>query len=79
MRAQLSTARTFDWLFRALDAGIEEIGTLRGDDDLDSLRSDPRYRNAIDVARTLERRARRTDLVLTSSVLAVAMRRRTVV
>lgn len=79
MRAQLSTARTFDWLFRALDAGIEEIGTLRGDDDLDSLRGDPRYRNAIDVARALEKESEKDDLVLAASVLAVAMRRRTVV
>ncbi|HEY3204376.1 MAG TPA: hypothetical protein VGL03_12025 [Thermoanaerobaculia bacterium] len=79
MRAQLSTARTFDWLFRALDAGIEEIGTLPSDNDLDALRGDPRYRNAIDVARALEKESEKDDLVLAASVLAVAMRRRTVV
>jgi beta-lactamase regulating signal transducer with metallopeptidase domain/tetratricopeptide (TPR) repeat protein len=45
----------FDWLFKALDAGFEGTGTLRGDDDLDNLRGDPRYRKALAMARAKER------------------------
>jgi tetratricopeptide (TPR) repeat protein len=41
----------FEWLFRALDAGFDSDGTIRGDDDLDNLRGDPRYRKALDRAR----------------------------
>lgn len=37
----------FTYLFQALDAGFEAHGTLRGDDDLDNLRGDPRYRQAL--------------------------------
>jgi beta-lactamase regulating signal transducer with metallopeptidase domain/tetratricopeptide (TPR) repeat protein len=37
----------FAWLFKALDAGFDASGTLRGDDDLDNLRGDPRYRQAL--------------------------------
>jgi beta-lactamase regulating signal transducer with metallopeptidase domain/tetratricopeptide (TPR) repeat protein len=44
----------FDWLFKALDAGFDGTGTLRGDEDLDNLRGDPRYRKALDIARAKE-------------------------
>jgi beta-lactamase regulating signal transducer with metallopeptidase domain len=37
----------FAWLFKSLDAGFDGSGTLRGDDDLDNLRGDPRYRQAL--------------------------------
>jgi len=37
----------FGWLFQALDAGFDANGTLRGDDDLDNLRGDPRFRRAL--------------------------------
>lgn len=47
--------RAFDWLFKALDAGFEGSETIRSDDDLDSLRGDPRYRKAIEIARKRER------------------------
>ena len=45
----------FDWLFKALEAGFDESGTLRSDDDLDNLRGDPRYRKALAMARTKDR------------------------
>ena len=45
----------FDWLFKALDAGFDGTGTLRGDDDLDNLRGDPRYRKALSIARAREK------------------------
>ena len=44
----------FDWLYKALDAGFDESSTLRHDDDLDNLRGDPRYRKAIEIARSNE-------------------------
>ena len=44
----------FEWLYKALDAGFDESGTLRHDDDLDNLRGDPRYRKAIEIARANE-------------------------
>jgi beta-lactamase regulating signal transducer with metallopeptidase domain/tetratricopeptide (TPR) repeat protein len=44
----------FDWLFKALDAGFDATGTLRGDEDLDNLRGDPRFRKALTIARTRE-------------------------
>ena len=46
----------FDWLFRSLEAGFDETGTLRNDDDLDNLRGDPRYRKALEAARIARRR-----------------------
>ncbi len=39
--------KAFNWLFKALDAGFDGNGNLRGDDDLDNLRGDPRFRQAI--------------------------------
>ncbi len=44
----------FEWLYKALDAGFDASGTLRHDDDLDNLRGDPRYRKAIEIARSNE-------------------------
>jgi Flp pilus assembly protein TadD len=43
----------FTWLFKALDAGFDGEGTLRGDDDLDNLRGDPRYRQALSKVKSL--------------------------
>ncbi len=43
----------FGWLFKALDAGFDASGTLRGDDDLDNLRGDPRFRQALALAKDL--------------------------
>src|SRR5207237_8777179 len=36
--------RAFQWLERAIDAGFEVRGGLESDDDLNSLRDDPRFR-----------------------------------
>ena len=44
----------FYWLFKALDAGFDGTGTLRGDEDLDNLRGDPRYRKALAIAKAKE-------------------------
>jgi beta-lactamase regulating signal transducer with metallopeptidase domain/Tfp pilus assembly protein PilF len=49
--------QAFDWLFKALDAGFDASGTLRGDEDLDNLRGDPRYRKALEIARARDKRA----------------------
>jgi beta-lactamase regulating signal transducer with metallopeptidase domain/tetratricopeptide (TPR) repeat protein len=38
----------FSWLFKALDAGFEGEGMIRSDDDLDNLRGDPRFRQALE-------------------------------
>jgi tetratricopeptide (TPR) repeat protein len=45
----------FDWLFKALDAGFDATGTLRGDEDLDNLRGDPRFRKALSIAKAREK------------------------
>ena len=37
----------FRYLDQAIEAGFDQAGTLRGDDDLDNLRGDPRYPAAI--------------------------------
>jgi beta-lactamase regulating signal transducer with metallopeptidase domain/tetratricopeptide (TPR) repeat protein len=44
----------FAWLFKALDAGFDGSGTLRSDDDLDNLRGDPRYRQALTRVKTFD-------------------------
>lgn len=44
----------FAWLFKALDAGFDGSGMIRSDDDLDNLRGDPRYRQALSRVRALE-------------------------
>lgn len=44
----------FDWLFKAIDSGFDEASTIRRDEDLDSLRGDPRYRKAVEIARAKE-------------------------
>jgi beta-lactamase regulating signal transducer with metallopeptidase domain len=36
--------KAFEWLGKAIDAGFDAKGMLRSDDDLDNLRSDPRFR-----------------------------------
>jgi Flp pilus assembly protein TadD len=41
----------FGWLFKALEAGFEEEWTIRYDDDLDALRRDSRYRQALRIVR----------------------------
>jgi beta-lactamase regulating signal transducer with metallopeptidase domain/tetratricopeptide (TPR) repeat protein len=46
----------FDWLFKAIDAGFDETWTMRHDDDLDNLRGDRRYRKAVEIARTRDRK-----------------------
>ena len=45
----------FDWLFKALDAGFDAAWTLRGDEDLDNLRGDPRFRKALTIATAREK------------------------
>jgi tetratricopeptide (TPR) repeat protein len=45
----------FDWLFKAIDAGYDQASHMRRDEDLDNLRGDPRYRQAIEIARAHER------------------------
>ena len=45
----------FDWLFKAIEAGLDDNGSMiRSDDDLDNLRGDPRYRQALKMARKQE-------------------------
>jgi tetratricopeptide (TPR) repeat protein len=44
----------FSWLFKALDAGFQAEGRLRSDDDLDNLRGDPRFRQALARAKSVE-------------------------
>jgi len=45
----------FAWLFKAIEAGFDDDGsTIRWDDDLDNLRGDPRYRQALRMARKQE-------------------------
>ena len=44
--------QAFDWLFKSLEAGFRSDGTLRSDEDLDNLRGDPRFRKALEIART---------------------------
>jgi tetratricopeptide (TPR) repeat protein len=39
--------RAFEWLGKALDAGFDGKGMLRSDNDLESLRSDPRFRELV--------------------------------
>jgi hypothetical protein len=39
--------KAFEWLGKAIDAGFDAKGMLRTDDDLDNLRSDPRFRDLI--------------------------------
>jgi len=36
----------FEWLFKAMDAGLDVRSLLENDDDLDKLRGDPRFRKA---------------------------------
>jgi tetratricopeptide (TPR) repeat protein len=43
--------KAFEWLFRAIDAGFDASETLRGDEDLDNLRGDPRFRKALEIAK----------------------------
>jgi hypothetical protein len=44
----------FAWLNKAIDGGFNPHGMLRGDDDLDNLRTDPRYRELLRRAKDLE-------------------------
>jgi beta-lactamase regulating signal transducer with metallopeptidase domain/Tfp pilus assembly protein PilF len=39
--------RAFEWLGKALEAGFDGKGMLRSDEDLESLRSDPRFRELV--------------------------------
>jgi len=39
--------RAFEWLDKAIDAGFDAKGMLRSDDDLEALRSDPRFRDLL--------------------------------
>jgi len=40
----------FEWLFKAIEAGFVGKGQIRQDEDLDNLRGDPRYRQALKLA-----------------------------
>jgi Flp pilus assembly protein TadD len=40
----------FDWLEKSVDAGFDIGGYITGDEDLDSLRSDPRFKRFLDTA-----------------------------
>jgi tetratricopeptide (TPR) repeat protein len=51
----------FEWLFKALDAGFSQPDLIRGDEDLDNLRGDARYRKALSIARAKERGETETD------------------
>ena len=39
--------RAFEWLGKSIDAGFDAKGMLRSDEDLESLRSDPRFRELV--------------------------------
>ena len=47
--------KAFDRLFAALEAGFDGTGMLRSDEDLDNLRGDPRFRKALEIARSREK------------------------
>ena len=55
------TARAFEWLQRAIDEGFEAESYLRKDDDLDSLRSDPRFAKIRQAARENENAGNRAQ------------------
>jgi tetratricopeptide (TPR) repeat protein len=57
----------FDWLFKALDAGFDQTWTMRNDDDLDNLRSDSRYRKAVEIARSRDRAGDKFEWTTTSA------------
>jgi hypothetical protein len=40
----------FEWLEKSVDAGFDIGGYINGDQDLDSLRSDPRFKRFLDIA-----------------------------
>jgi beta-lactamase regulating signal transducer with metallopeptidase domain/Flp pilus assembly protein TadD len=42
--------KAFDFLFKSIDAGYDSAQQIRHDEDLDSLRGDPRFRKALDRA-----------------------------
>jgi len=50
MAMQGDTEAAFEWLERALEAGWSNVKQLREDTDLESLRNDPRFAEAIKVA-----------------------------
>ena len=47
--------KAFEKLFAALDAGFDGTGMIRSDEDLDNLRGDPRFRKALEIARSREK------------------------
>jgi beta-lactamase regulating signal transducer with metallopeptidase domain/tetratricopeptide (TPR) repeat protein len=47
----------FDWLKKARDAGFDLLSYLRNDDDLDNLRSDPRFRALLEDVRAESRKS----------------------
>lgn len=51
--------KAFDFLFRAIDAGYDSHDQIRRDDDLDTLRGDPRFKEVL--ARAKERKADAED------------------
>ncbi len=53
--------RAFEWLDRAMDPGFTSSDQIRHDDDLDSLRGDPRYRQAVERAKAKAARDGRED------------------
>jgi tetratricopeptide (TPR) repeat protein len=56
-----NTARAFEWLQRAIDEGFDAESYLRHDDDLDSLRSDPRFAKIRQAARENENAGNRAQ------------------
>jgi len=40
----------FEWLEKSVDAGFDIGDYINGDQDLDSLRSDPRFKRFLDIA-----------------------------
>ena len=49
-----NTDRAFDRLFAAIDAGFDGADHMRDDSDLDALRNDPRFKQALAKARARE-------------------------
>ena len=51
----------FEWLEKSVDAGFEIEGYIHGDDDLDNLRSDPRFKRFSQMAEAEHKHKEKTD------------------
>ena len=49
--------QAFEWLFKSVEAGFQADGMIRSDEDLDNLRGDPRFRKALELAKSKSKNA----------------------